>query len=400
MNGGWLCVGLLLLAGCSVRVSLGDDPDAGSSVDSGSGEDSGSAADAGPGVDAGCQDAGLCGVSFLAAGASHACAVTLGGAVRCWGDNLNRQVGDGMPGSRLAPSAPLALTSPAVSVTLGTYSSCALLGDGGVDCWGRLLGTSNLQPTPAPLLYPTVELASGTGHSCLLTPTGRVKCWGVNDSGELGTGTFDPATAPVDVSGLGAGVRHVYAGGRRSCALLGDGGLVCWGQGGLGNGGTAPAKTPVPIAVDAGVRGLSMGSNHMCALLEQGGVSCWGSNGYGQLGDGTETDSPTPKTLASLTSGVRALACGGSHTCALLEDGRLFCWGANFYGELGNGGSSDIGLPVQVQLPPVRQVVTGFNFTCALLETSAVRCWGDNTHGEVGDGTGQNYRRRPVDVAP
>ena len=130
---------------------------------------------------------------------------------------------------------------------------------------------------------------------------------------------------------------------------------------------------------------------HTCALLDNGSVMCWGDNEYGQLGDGTTTDSLTPTwTRFDASSTVIGLSAGEHQTCALLGNGSVACWGYGGNGRLGNGGTDNAHLPVHVDLPQASRTVelsTRTGHTCALLENGTVYCWGLNANRQLGDGT-------------
>lgn len=150
---------------------------------------------------------------------------------------------------------------------------------------------------------------------------------------------------------------------------------------------------------------LSVGHDHSCALTGTGGVKCWGRNNYGQLGDGTTNDALTPVNVTGLTSGVKAIDAGGFHTCALLNNGEVKCWGRNSYGALGNNTHDSQYTPVNVcadencesSLGGVTAISAGAYFTCALMASGGVKCWGHNSNWQLGDGT-QATRLAPVDV--
>jgi alpha-tubulin suppressor-like RCC1 family protein len=172
-----------------------------------------------------------------------------------------------------------------------------------------------------------------------------------------------------------------------------------------GEAAELPADVGVAAAVSASsggplnnVMAVAAGEEHTCALLSDGTVRCWGRNYYGQLGDGTTTDRSTPATVSGL-SGATAVAAGYSHTCALLGDGTVRCWGANYSGQLGDGTTTSRHTPVTVSLPlSATAVAAGGNHTCALLGDGTVRCWGSNFFGQLGDGTTDNSRT-PVTVS-
>jgi len=247
-------------------------------------------------------------------------------------------------------------------------------------------------------------VSAGTYHTCALTTAGGVKCWGRNNLGQLGDATTTDSATPVGVTGLASSVAAVSAGGLHACALTTAGGLKCWGGNGngqLGDGTTTDRHTPVDISgLTSGVAAVSAGYFHTCALTNAGSVECWGANGYGQLGDGTTTDRTTPTGVSGLASGVAAISAGDFHTCALTTAGGVKCWGQNLYGGLGDGTTTDRTTPVDVSglTSGVAAVSAGQFDTCAVTSASGVKCWGLNVNGALGDGTTTD-RTTPVDVS-
>jgi alpha-tubulin suppressor-like RCC1 family protein len=271
--------------------------------------------------------------------------------------------------------------------------SCALEPDGTVRCWG------NPFPRTATLLAGVsgaTSLANGRFHQCALIADGTVSCWGRNDRGQLGNGTTSPSSTfnpPAPVPGISDAV-YVGAGIAHTCALIADGTVRCWGDnddGQLGDGTLYQRDAPVTVAGIPGAASLDVLGAHTCALIADGTVRCWGRNEHGQVGDGTvTTPHPLPTTVVGL-SGVAALGGGGWHTCALLANGTVTCWGFNYSGELGTTTSSNNN-PLPLPVPGVSGVVdiaqgAVGQSTCVLLADGTVRCWGDNTYGELGDGT-------------
>ena len=198
----------------------------------------------------------------------------------------------------------------------------------------------------------------------------------------------------------------VAAGGYHTCALLGTGGLKCWGDGrlgALGDGVFGVQGTPVDVlGLSSGVTAVVAGIYHTCALLDTGAVKCWGYNGYGQVGDGSADEFLfTPVDVVGLSSGVVAIAAGGIHTCALLDTGALKCWGCGRFGQLGIAGDySDQKTPVDVEglSNNVAAVFAGRYNTCVLLDTGTLKCWGRNNHGQLGNGHDDADQSRPVGV--
>ena len=137
---------------------------------------------------------------------------------------------------------------------------------------------------------------------------------------------------------------------------------------------------------------LSSGDSHTCAILDNGAVSCWGYGNYGQLGNGGTSDKTTPTLTSSLGTGrtAVALSSGEDHTCAILDNGAVSCWGRGYYGQLGNGATSDKSTPTLTSsLGTGRTAValsSGEYHTCAILDNGAVSCWGTGTYGQLGNG--------------
>ncbi len=305
----------------------------------------------------------------------------------------------------VASTNPAAVDSPvaiAAGVSAGNLHTCVLTISGGVKCWGYnaygQLGdgktTSSLTPVDVVGLASGVSVITvGGHHTCAITTFGGIKCWGFNGNGRLGDGTTTSHSTPVDVSGLVSGVKAVAAGEYHTCALTTSGGVKCWGLnswGQLGDGTTTHHSTPVDVVgLTSGVSAISSGTYHTCALTNSGAIKCWGANNYGQLGDGTTADSPTPVDVSGLSSGVRAIAAGDVHTCSLTASGGVKCWGFNLDGRLGDGTTTHHSTPVDVSgLDSGTSTITvGSWHSCALTTSGAIKCWGGNYFGQLGDGT-------------
>ena len=136
------------------------------------------------------------------------------------------------------------------------------------------------------------------------------------------------------------------------------------------------------------MQAIAAGRRHTCALTTAGGVKCWGNNHDGQLGDGTKIDKKTPVDVMGLAGGVQAITAGWRHTCALTASGSVKCWGKNHDGQLGDGTAINRSSPVDVVGLPsgVRAIAAGGQHACAL-NPQFVSCWGDNEDGQLGDGT-------------
>ena len=353
------------------------------------------------------------GITAIAVGGSHTCALTSGGVVKCWGRNGDGQLGDGTTTDRSTPVDVVRLGNGVAAIAAGGSHTCALTSSGGGKCWGQnrrygQLGDGTRRDSKAPvdvvgLGSGITAIAAGGEHTCALTRGGGVKCWGANLSGQLGDGTTTWRSTPADVVGLGSGITAIAAGGSHTCALTSGGVVKCWGRNGdgqLGDGTTADSSTPLDVvALGSGVAAIAAGGSHTCALTSGGVVKCWGRNGDGQLGDGTTADSSTPLDVVALGSGVAAIAAGGSHTCALTSGGVVKCWGRNYYGQLGDGTTADSSTPLDVVAlgSGVAAIAAGGRHTCAMTSGGGVKCWGWNYYGQLGDGT-TTWRSMPADV--
>lgn len=333
---------------------------------------------------------------------SHACAKQGDGVIRCWGTNTHGQLGHGTVPRALTPVEVPGITT-AVAVAAGVGHTCVVLASGAAQCWGdntgRQLGdgtsTSRVSPVSVSALTAAIDVSAGSRHTCFVKSGGAVTCYGTNGSGQLG---WDPATsAPppgTSIAGL-SGVTRISSGLEFNCALRSDDRVLCWGantggQLGRASGDLAPTHAPAEPLLPAGEGFTSMtaGNAHACAVREPDGrVYCWGANNYGQIGDGTTTSRATP-VLLSTVADASEVAAGGIHTCATGID-RLYCWGHNGFGQIGDGtsGVTSRPSPVAVTISPVpTRVQTGGTFSCAL-SSDGVRCFGENHVGEVGDGT-------------
>ncbi|MEZ5100817.1 MAG: hypothetical protein R3C15_13660 [Thermoleophilia bacterium] len=368
---------------------------------------------------------------LLDAGSVHACAIVRTGGLTCWGEDAYGQVGDGADGNgdQLSPT-PVALPGGrrAVAVAAGIHHTCAIADDGSVACWGRdnrgqvgdgADGNAD-EPSPVPVPLPgsrrTIAVSAGGETTCAIDADGGLWCWGSDSYGMLGDGlplVDAPAPVAVALPGDRAAVA-VAVGDTHACAIASDGALLCWGRdasGEVGDGadGNADEPSPVVIALPGNRRAVAAtaGYLHTCALLDDGLVACWGNDDDGQVGDGapvTGQVSPTPIALPAGRTAV-ALAAGTYHTCAVTDDGALACWGNDAAGAIGDGvdGGANEPAPVAVSLPGGRRAVavsSGEYFTCALADDGALACWGFDLHGQVGDGADGNANEQTASSAP
>ena len=358
----------------------------------------------------------------VSAGDNHTCALTAGGGAKCWGSNVNGQLGNEEAGDTFStiPADVTGLTGGVAALSVGVTHTCAVTTAGGLKCWGDnrtgQLGdeTSGLAGSDTPvdvvgLTSGVASVSAGSASTCAVTTAGGLKCWGNNQSGQLGDGTNRRRTTPVDVMGLTSGVASVSVATSHTCAVTTAGGLKCWGSnqfGQVGDGMASPFRIraePVEVVgLSSGVAAVSTGLRHTCALLTTGGVKCWGFNARGQMGDFTTADRATPVDVYELESGVKSISVGSGYTCALTTTGGVKCWGENSSGQLGDekasGEFSNKPVDVVGLSSGVAAVSAGERHTCALLTTGGIECWGTNRFGIIGDGTAAGARFTPVDV--
>jgi RHS repeat-associated protein len=335
-------------------------------------------------------------------GSLHTCALTTSGGVQCWGDNSHGQLGDGTTTDSTTPVDVIGLSSGVSAIATGGYYTCALLTDGTVECWGDnsygQLGNNSTTDSSTPVTVSglgsgsgVTAIAAGGGHTCVRINNGTVQCWGVIGNGQLGDGTTTQHLSPNAISGL-TGIVTVTAGLYHSCALTSGGAVKCWGVnsfGELGDASVVQRTSPVDVSgLSSGVTAIAADGFTTCAVVS-GAAECWGYNVYGQVGDNSTTSRNVPTAVSSLGSGVSALALGFHHACALTTGGAVKCWGHNATGELGDGTTTDSHTPVNVSglTSGVSLIAAGDSHTCALVANSGIQCWGYNSNGQLGDGT-------------
>ncbi|BCJ62152.1 RCC1 domain-containing protein [Micromonospora endophytica] len=351
-------------------------------------------------------------VIATSAGSDHSLALRADGTVVAWGNNTRGQLGDGTTTASGLPvrvcavgqSAPCTQFLGGVkAITASRWNNTALLGDGTVVAWGYnsggQLGNGTNTASAIPVRVCAVgqsapctqflggvkAIAASGGHTLALLTDNTVVGWGESQLGELGGGTISPQNIPIRVCAVGqtapctqhlSDVSAIEAGGGFSVALLGNGTVATWGAsyyGQLGNGRiTLPRQvvpTSVPVQVCAvgqtmpcthllsNVSAISAGGSHSMALLDDGTVVAWGANAWGQIGNGATTTSAIPEYVCAVgqtapctqpLSNVQRVEAGGHHSTALLRDNKLLSWGGNYSGQLGDGTTTASGLPVRV----------------------------------------------------
>lgn len=344
---------------------------------------------------------------MLAGGGGQTCALAVSGTVYCWGINGSGELGNGTSLDSMTPTAVSGITN-AVQVAAGNDHSCAVLASGAVQCWGNNFsgalgnGTNSNSALPVAVIgiSQATSVATGMYHSCATLSNGTVQCWGRNYEGELGNGTIIDSNIPVTVKGV-SNAKLVATDANHSCALLRDGKIQCWGYGAygqLGNGSNNVTNaTAVSVSGITNATSVVVGGNRSCALLSDQTVSCWGN---GQLNvtlpsvGSNQNDTAIPVAVNGLSS-VTALSSSASYNCALISDGTLKCWGYIISG--GKSPSFGLSTPIPTSITGIANAVgvsVSIGGACALNNDGTVQCWGVHP---LGDGT-NNDSRIPVMV--
>lgn len=404
------------------------------------------------------QSAGSISGRHIVAGSAHVCARRADGTAACWGSNSVGQLGNPGAGELSTTAVPVSNAAGTGNLTGvtglagGGAHTCAVKIDGTVACWGAD-GSGQLgddaalagkdRPVPVVGLTGAIAVVAGSAHTCSLRANGSVACWGENSLGQLGNGNRIDQRTPVAVVGPGGtgvlgNVVALAAGQDHTCALRVDTRIFCWGSNGLGqlgpNAANEPTPSPVevtgiatpsPVSPSQGVAAIAAGPHHSCAIRVDGAggnVFCWGKNDVGQLGSGTANSQafpahPAPVQVAGL-SDATAIAGGGGQlpntpavdvdfTCARRAGGTVRCWGNNDIGQLGDNSTTDrlqpqtsvvfrsvtrIGTSVITLFPALTRVAaitaasSSSPVACALLADGQPLCWGSDSVGQLGDG--------------
>lgn len=298
-------------------------------------------------------------------------------------------------------------TSALSQGAVGEKAMCVALSDGKGVCFGdEFLGNGKyggsgagaqvtLESADKPLenIY---GFANGVIHGCVISGVDRgVRCFG-NTIAALGAPVVNQGQIFASAQPHLKGVEAISASFESVCAIVRNfsnskfsepGKLSCWGNnssGELGDGGKSQRSTPFYVDLpNADVSSLSMGKEHTCITGSNGKAFCWGQNGNGRLGDGSQNERLKPGEVLGLGGKAVQVSVGHFHSCALLSDGKVQCWGGNLQGN--GGGQLGVGASIQESFKPltvpdlsdVTWLSTGKYHTCALTKTAKVYCWGN-----------------------
>ena len=317
-------------------------------------------------------------------------------------------------------TAELVDSTPPIIKSSSTFS-CSLANNE-MKCWGNAgagqlgIGSLNSQTRPQPVsfglggVYATEITLGYTGHACAVINDGSARCWGTGQHGRIGEGTGDNKQSPSPVAfsqkfASNTTATAISAGDHHTCAILNYGNVSCWGRGygsaigiPLNNNDQYFPQATNSLGVGRTAVNISLGYQFACVLLDNGLVSCWGEGNYGQMGNGNNAannPTPTPTNSFGANRTVVSIASGYDHTCVILDNGSVSCWGQNSYGALGRGtvGGYSSNPALTNSLGPNRTAVyisAGHQSTCVVLDNGEAKCWGYNSYGQLGDGTTTN----------
>jgi len=322
-------------------------------------------------------------IKQISAGQSGACAIASDDQAYCWGQGGNGQTGDGVAAANLVPDA--------------------------VSRAGVLAGLT------------IKSISSGDNHTCVIASDDLLYCWGYNANGQLGNGSTTQSTIPVAVSRAGvlAGktIKSVSSSASNTCVVASDDQVYCWGYNAgsqLGNGSTIQSLTPVAVSTAGALSGktiklMSSGGGTTCVVASDEYIYCWGDNNVGQYGNNSVTQSTVP--TATLMTGalnsktIKQISVGSNLVCAVASDSKVYCWGGNSSGQLGDGGISQSTVPKavltsgQLANKSIRSVSANFNQACAVTTSNKAYCWGYNAYGQLGNNATVQSQSSPVAVS-
>ncbi len=362
----------------------------------------------------------------------HSCAIALNGRAYCWGSGNSGKLGNG---STASSRVPVAVNTSGVlagktikQISAGENHTCAIASDNRAYCWGSnkngQLGNGSTADSNVPVAVNMSGALAGKtikqmsvefSTSCVVASDNRAYCWGSNKNGQLGNGSTADSRVPVAVntSGVlvGKTIKEVTTGGFHTCALDTSSKMYCWGLNSSGRlgGGLTSILSNVPVAVNmsgalAGktIKQMSVEFSTSCVVASDNRAYCWGSNKNGQLGNGSTADSrvPVAVNMSGALAGktIKQILAGGDHGCVVASDDKMYCWGLNNNGELGNNSSVNSSVPFAVNTDGVlagktiRQMSAGFSSTCAVDSEYNMYCWGYNDNGQLGNNSTNNSR--------
>ncbi len=367
--------------------------------------------------------------SKIASASEHSCGI-YDSKVYCWGRNYVNQLGDNTATDR---SAPVAVDTSGVlsgktitDISSTYYHTCVMTSEIKAYCWGYglhgQLGNNSTSNSSVPVAVELTgalsgktikSISAGSSHTCAIASDDKAYCWGNNSYGKLGDGTTNASLVPVAVNMTGVlngkTIKFIAAEYAYTCAIASDDKVYCWGmnnEGQLGNNSTTASS--VPVAVDTSgvlsgktIKSISLGGDGYgsnCVVASDDKVYCWGVENYGQLGNNSASfyfSVPVAVDTSGVLSGktIKSVSTSATHTCVITSDDQPVCWGFNGSGQLGNNSYTNSLVPVAFNTATgalvgktVKSVSSGGYITCAIASDNKVYCWGTNQFGKLGLG--------------
>jgi alpha-tubulin suppressor-like RCC1 family protein len=334
----------------------------------------------------------------ISAGDNHTCGTRSDGKLYCWGNNEEGEVGDGSPSGPVY--APLRIGSFAdwAQASAGGNHTCGVRKNGKLYCWGYdnfgQIGDGASTGATSPRRIGSFEdwanVSASYRHTCGVRKNGKLYCWGRDTFGQIGDGDVaNDHAAPSRIGTFEDWVR-VDAGGHHTCGVRANGKLYCWGHdynGQVGDGADTGATSPRRIGTFEDWSRVAAGLSHTCGVRTNGKLYCWGYGEFGQVGDSEEDLlAESPRRIGSFEDWSR-IAAGDSHTCGARTNGKLYCWGSDSYGQIGDDDGTHAIAPRRVSSSEDWATVTaGENHSCGI-RAHKLYCWGRDNLGQLGDGT-------------
>jgi alpha-tubulin suppressor-like RCC1 family protein/uncharacterized protein YjdB len=366
---------------------------------------------------------------LMDAGGEFTCGVANLGRGYCWGLSADGRTAASPDSSCFVPTdacilPPKRMNEPQLAFTTisaGGNFGCGVTTDRLLYCWGNDLsgqvgnGASGAGATPSLATVKNerfTSVSAGEEHACALNTSGRAFCWGNDQFGQLGDHGLVNSTTPIPVNDSLRLFKAVSAGFRHTCALTLGGAAYCWGDNTFGQLGTGSfgGGSDVPVAVAGGLTFIAISAggwidgsvegSHTCAVEVSGSMYCWGANNFGQLGNGAVGAGSSTPILVGGPGGFTTVATGGFHTCGL-AGGQVSCWGRSEYGEVGDNDISYhlVGSPSMVGGLQATAVTAGRKHSCAMSAAGEAMCWGSNIFGALGNEYQAGGRATPQVVA-
>ncbi len=324
----------------------------------------------------------------VSAGRYHACAISTEGKLYCWGANSSGQLGFVSSGALISIPTQVGKVSTWKAVATGYSYTCAIQGTGALYCWGEnsegQLGVK--KPGGIPKLYRVggtalfTKVAGALYTTCAIKKDGSLWCWGYNGFGQVGNGTVNDTRVPVRV-GTAGNWKDISVGRDHGCATRTDGTLWCWGSnqyGQLGVGDTADRHAPRKVTAAKNWTAVSVSDFGSCGPKKDHTLWCWGGGGGVKV-------SPVQVTSVTDNDWVK-LDMGGFNTCAIKNTGALWCWQTNDFGQLGQGDQTYQANPTLVSSEVHSSISVGVYLICAVKGDKSIICAGGNNFGQVGNG--------------